>query len=192
MNKNEVDIELLKKASKGNRKAQYELYQYCFHLLMPVCFRYTKNEEFAREELSTAYVKIINGLKKWDYTKGFEPWAKRITVNSIIDNYRKNKKHQYHEEIDDYKVELKMTHSNPTEESMCYNEIIQLLKQLPEGSRNVFNLYVIEGYKHDEIAKMLDYTVSNSKWHLSNARKLLQKIIINQRNIALFLFLGLV
>lgn len=192
MNKTEVDIQLLKKASKGNRKAQYELYQYCFKLLMPVCFRYTKNEEFAREELSTAFVKIISGLKKWDYSKGFEPWAKKITVNTIIDNYRMNKKHQNHDEIDDYKTELKMNHINSIEDEMGYNEIINLLEQLPEGTRKVFNLYVIEGYKHDEIATMLDYTVSNSKWHLSNARKILQKIIINQRNIALFLLVGLV
>ncbi len=191
MIKNEVDISQLKEAAKGNRKAQYLLYKYCFDLLMPICFRYMKNEEFAREELNTAFVKIIKGLKKWDYSKGFEPWAKRITVNSIIDNYRKNKKHLYHEEIDSYHAELKMNHINPIEDEIGYNEIVELLHQLPEGSRNVFNLYVIEGYKHDEIASMLDYTVSNSKWHLSNARKIMKGLIINQRNIALMIMIGI-
>ena len=137
-------------------------------------------------------MKIINGLKKWDNTKSFEPWAKRITVNSIIDNFRKNKKHTHHEEIDSYHTELKINHINPIEESIGYNEIIELLDELPEGSRNVFNLYVIEGYKHEEIASMLDYTVSNSKWHLSNARKILKKLIINQRNIALFLLISMI
>ncbi|MGB1041572.1 MAG: RNA polymerase sigma factor, partial [Flavobacteriales bacterium] len=111
--------------------------------------------------------------------------------NSIIDNFRKNKKHLHHEEFDNYHAELKMNHINPIEESIGYNEIIELLDQLPEGSRNVFNLYVIEGYKHNEIAEMLDYTVSNSKWHLSNARKILKELLINQRNIALFIMIAI-
>lgn len=60
MLKSDINIQLLTNASKGNRKAQYELYKFYFDLLMPICFRYTRNEEFAREELSTAFVKIIN------------------------------------------------------------------------------------------------------------------------------------
>ena len=192
MQKNEINIKLLTDASKGNRKAQYLLYKYCFDLLMPVCFRYTKNEEFAREELSMAYVKIIKGLKKYKPDTGFEPWAKRITVNSIIDNYRKNKKHQFHQEIDNTVVERKIKHTNPIEEKIGYDEIIDLLNQIPEGSKKVFNLYVVEGYKHDEIAEMLGFTVSNSKWHLANARKILQKLILKQRHIALFIIIGLI
>ena len=99
---------------------------------MPICFRYTRNEEFAREELSTAFVKIINWLKKWDSSNKFEPWAKRITVNSIIDNYRKNKKHLHHEEIESYSVQSQMSYSNVIEQNIGYNEILELLYQLPE------------------------------------------------------------
>lgn len=186
-----IDIKLLTDASKGNRKAQYSLYKYCFGMLMPVCFRYTKNEEFAREELSMAFVKIIDALKKFKPEKGFDPWAKRITVNSIIDNYRKNKKHQFHQEIDNEIVERKIKHTNPIDEKIGYDEIISLLDQIPEGSKKVFNLYVIEGYKHDEIAEMLDFTVSNSKWHLANARKLMKSLILKQRHIAILIIIAL-
>ena len=90
-NRQEITIELLHEARDGDRKAQYTLFKYCFNLLMPVCFRYTKHEEMAREELNQAYVKIIFGLKKYDPKINFDAWAKRITINSVIDNTEKIK-----------------------------------------------------------------------------------------------------
>jgi RNA polymerase sigma-70 factor (ECF subfamily) len=178
MPKTKIDIELLTEAGNGDRKAQHILYKYCFSLLMPVCFRYTKNEEFAREELSQAFVKIIFGLKKYNPEVVFDAWAKRITVNSVIDNYRKNKKHQYHDDVDDAVTQNKIKqHSNPTEDKIGYDEIIDLLDQVPEKSRTVFNLYIIEGYSHKEIADMLGLSEGTSKWHLSTARKTMQELI---------------
>ena len=124
-----IDIKLLTDASKGNRKAQYKLYKYCFGILMPVCFRYTKNEEFAREELSMAFVKIIAGLKKMKPDVKFDAWAKRITVNSIIDNYRKNKKHQYHQEPLDQETKENLvgdSYLNPANTNYCYFALIEM------------------------------------------------------------------
>ncbi len=177
MANNKVDIELLNLAAKGDRKAQNELFKYCFSLLMPVCFRYTKSEEYAREELNQAFVKIIFGLKKYDPKVVFDAWAKRITINSVIDNYRKNKKHQYAEDVEDVLTERKFKHVNQTEEKLAYDELIQLLDRVPEQSRQVFNLYIIEGYSHKEIAQMMDFTEGTSKWHLSSARKKMRELI---------------
>lgn len=183
-----IDIELLKLAEKGDRKAQNDLFKYCFTLLMPVCFRYTKSEEFAREELNQAFVKIIMGLKKYDTKIVFDAWAKRIAINSVIDNYRKNKKHQYGEDIDDVIVENKLKHKNETEEQLNYEEILQILERVPESSRQVFKLYIIEGYSHKEIAEIMDFSVGNSKWHLSNARKKMQELLRKTKHTILTLF----
>jgi RNA polymerase sigma factor (sigma-70 family) len=184
-----INIELLTDAANGDRKSQHTLYEYCFKLLMPVCFRYTKNEEFAREELSQAFVKIIFGLKKYNPEVVFDAWAKRLTVNSVIDNYRKNKKHQYHDDVDDVVTQNKIKqYSNPTEDKIGYDEIIDLLEQVPEKSRTVFNLYVIEGYKHKEIADMLGLSEGTSKWHLSTARKIMQDLIKNASKTLMSIF----
>ena len=189
MPKTKINIELLTEAADGDRRAQHTLYKYCFQLLMPVCFRYTKNEEFAREELSQAFVKIIFGLKKYNPEVVFDAWAKRITVNSVIDNYRKNKKHQYHDDIDDVVTQHKIKeHSNQTEDKIGYDEIMDLLEQVPEKSRTVFNLYIIEGYNHKEIADMLGLSEGTSKWHLSTARKTMQELIKNASKTLLSIF----
>lgn len=190
MPETKITIELLTAAADGDRRAQHTLYKYCFSLLMPVCFRYTKNEEFAREELSQAFVKIIFGLKKYNPEVVFDAWARKITVNSVIDNYRKNKKHLHHDDVDDVITEYKIKqHSNPTEDKMGYDEIIELLEQVPEKSRMVFNLYVIEGYNHKEIADMLGLSEGTSKWHLSTARKLMQDLIKSASKTLMSIFL---
>lgn len=188
MSQSKVDIELLHRAAESDRKAQHELFKYCFQLLMPVCFRYTKNEEYAREELNQAFVKIIFGLKKYNEEIVFEAWAKRITVNSIIDNYRKNKKHQYAEDINEVTTERKIKYVNQTEDKIGYDEILQLLENVPESSRRVFNLYIVEGYSHKEIADIMGFTEGTSKWHLSNARKIMQDLI-RKTNHSLLLFI---
>lgn len=181
----EINIELLHSARDGDRKAQYTLFKYCFNLLMPVCFRYTKQEEMAREELNQAYVKIIFGLKNYDPEVNFDAWAKRITINSVIDNYRKNKKHLYNEDIDDVVVEHKLEHKNETEEDIGYKELLSLLEKLPFQSKKVFKLYVIEGYSHKEIAEMMNFSEGNSKWHLNNARTKMKEILKNHKHISL-------
>lgn len=192
MGNSKVDINILHKAAKGDRKAQHELFKYCFQLLMPVCFRYTKSEEYAREELNQAFVKIIFGLKKYDENVVFEAWAKRITVNSIIDNYRKEKKHQYQDDITEVTTEYKIEHRNNVYDKIGYDEILQLLENVPESSRKVFNLYIVEGYSHKEIADIMGFTEGTSKWHLSNARKIMQELLSKTKHSLLLLVIWMI
>ena len=108
----------------------------------------------------------------------FDAWAKRIMVNSLIDEYRKNKKYNTQITKSDSERELdyySKGHQNDAESNLGYENIMMLVKELPVTSAHVFNLYVIEGYSHKEIAEKLDMSEGTSKWHLSTARKLLRE-----------------
>ena len=88
-----VTPEIIESCRRNDRKTVNLMYEYCFGMLMPVCFRYNKNEEDARAAYNQGFLKILKGLNKVEDTINFNPWAKRIMVNSLIDEYRKNKKY---------------------------------------------------------------------------------------------------
>jgi len=173
----DITPEILEACKCDDRKAINVLYEHCFKFLMPVCFRYNNNEEDARAAYNNGFMKILKGLKKTDEDLNFYGWAKRIMVNSLIDDYRKNKR--YNEQIsksddeqtlDYYSVGTK----NEAESNIGYENILMLIKELPVTTGIVFNMYIIEGYSHKEIAEQLEMSEGTSKWHLSTARKLLR------------------
>lgn len=146
--------------------------------------RYHRNEEDARGVLNIGFVKVCRNLDKLKPDTPFEAWVRRIVMNTIIDEFRKNK--NYLQLVDtketDRELEVK-SHlvENDVWSKMETDVLMGLLKRLPEVSRKVFNLYVIDGYTHKEIGDMLDISDGTSKWHLSNARKLLREMVIKLR-----------
>lgn len=178
--KKSMDItpEIIKSCISDDRKAINLLYEYGFRTLMPVCFRYNKNEEDARAAYNVGFIKILNGLAKLDENANFNAWSRRIMVNSLIDEYRKNKK--YNERIyksdSDAELDYYSTGTeNEAESNMGLENIMELIKELPEMTGRVFNLFVIDGYSHKEIAEQLEMSEGTSKWHLSTARKMLRE-----------------
>jgi len=174
----DITPEILKECASDDRKSINRLYEYGFRMLMPICFRYNKNEEDARASYNAGFIKILKGLKKIDCEINFDAWSKRIMVNSLIDEYRKNKKYNERITRSDSEVELdyySTGHQNEAESNLGYDNIMMLVKELPSTTAHVFNLYVIEGYAHREIGEMLDMSEGTSKWHLSTARKLLRE-----------------
>jgi RNA polymerase sigma-70 factor (ECF subfamily) len=174
-----IDPEILVRCQKDERKAVEQLYETCFHLLMPCCFQYHKNEEDARSSLNIGFVKIIKALKTIDL-EGFNfiAWARRIMNNTLIDEYRKDKKHKSRQTITDDNQYLEFFSEgvvNESESNLGEQNILQLLDELPALTKNVFVLYVIEGYAHKEIAEILDIAEGTSKWHLSSGRKTLRE-----------------
>lgn len=180
----DIEKELIDACIKESRKAQFELYKKCYSLLMSICMRYEKNKEDAEALLNQAFFKILTNLKKRPENAPFEAWIRRITINTVIDEYRKKKRSQL-----DYLEEPMLV--APISE-MSYNEADQkldaedlenIIKQLPPVSQTVFNLYVIDGYNHKEIGEKLNISEGTSKWHLSSARKklktLMRKILSN-------------
>lgn len=175
----QINPEVLKACARQDRKAQKQLYEYCFKSLMPLCLRYHTNEEDARASLNISFLKIINGLETLELeVLNFNAWAKRITTNTLIDEYRKSKKHLEHYQGKETERELDLhaeNIQNDAESEFGCESIMKLLKQIPEASATVFGLYVIDGYSHKEISEMLVMSEGTSKWHLSTARKLLRE-----------------
>jgi RNA polymerase sigma-70 factor (ECF subfamily) len=175
-----IDHILIEACQKNDRRAQEKLYEWCYVKLMPTCMRYHKNEEDARNILNISFVKICKNLDKLKEETPFEAWVKRITLNTIIDEFRKNK--NYLQLVDsketDRELEIHVTSvENGVWSKLEMDVLMGLLTRLPDISRNVFNLYVIDGYTHKEIGDLLEISDGTSKWHLSNARKLLRDMV---------------
>ncbi len=175
-----ISIHLLNDCIAQKRKAQFELYRQCYPMLMSVCLRYRKNRDEAEGLLNQAFLKIFNNLKKYNPSVPFEAWIRRITINTIIDDYRKQQrvesKMQYtdFEGADSYKEPVDF---NRAEQLFDAQQIEQLIHRLSPMARQVFNLFAIDGYGHKEIGKMLRITEGTSKWHLSDARKKLKQML---------------
>ncbi|MFK7947987.1 MAG: RNA polymerase sigma factor [Saprospiraceae bacterium] len=175
-----IDATLLQACQKNDRKAQSQLYKSCFGLLMSVCIRYKKDEAEARAILNQGFLKILTNLNKYDPKIPFEAWIRRIMINTIIDEFRKYKKHKERTQYTDFtatdtfndKVDF-----NTADQMFDAADVEYFIKQLPPVSQQVFNLFIVDGYSHKEIGKMLEITEGTSKWHLSSARKRLKKML---------------
>ena len=165
-------IELIK---KGNESAFVTMYEMYSGRLFGVCLRYSKNKADAEDLLQESFVKIYENLKNFQGSGSLEGWLRRITVNICINHYRKSKTEKVIAS-DNYVVDDIV---NETVFSKIETErILELIQELPEGYRLVFNLHVIEGYKHNEIAELLGYSENTSKTQLLKARKqLMEKVI---------------
>jgi len=165
-------IELIK---KGNESAFVTMYEMYSGRLFGVCLRYSKNKADAEDLLQESFVKIYENLKNFQGSGSLEGWLRRITVNICINHYRKSKNEKVIAS-DNYIVDDIV---NETVFSKIETErILELIQELPEGYRLVFNLHVIEGYKHNEIAELLGFSENTSKTQLLKARKqLMEKVI---------------
>lgn len=185
----EVSATLLQDCINEKRRAQHELYRLCYSCMLSVCLRYEKNKEEAEFLLNKAFFKVLTNLDKYQDGVPFEAWIRRITINTVIDEYRKNKNNKV-----DY-VESPMDLAPVT--VMDYNEADQhfdaehlqnMIEQLPPVSKQVFNLYAIDGYNHKEIGEKLNMSEGTSKWHLNNARTKLKALLRKAlNNVAVFL-----
>jgi RNA polymerase sigma-70 factor (ECF subfamily) len=173
-----IEAHLLERCIRGERKAQYELYKLCYGILMAVCFRYERNKEDAEFLLNKAFLKILNNLESYSPSVPFEAWIRRITINTAIDEYRKSQRSKvdYVEEPMQLASLSEMDY-NEAEKRFDAEELLALVQKLPPVSQKVFNLYIIDGYNHKEIAEQLGMSEGTSKWHLSSARKKLQEMM---------------
>lgn len=141
---------------------------------MNICILYSDNREDAVEIMNDGFMKIFQYLDKYDTSKPFRPWLRRIMINAAIDRTRKNLKFRDHEDID--KAE-KVHGAENIISGITHEEILGMLKQLSPAYRTVFNLHAIEGYKHEEIAELLGISVGTSKSNYAKAKRRLQDIL---------------
>ncbi len=175
---------LIKSVIKKRRKAQLEFYRLYFGYLMSVAFKYYKNEEDAAASVNTAFLKIFDNLDKYNFSTPIEVWMRRITINHIIDEFRKNKKHKEtftEEQQDSYRQETIET--NEIEQEIEQEVVEQILQQLPNATKHVFCLYAIDGYSHKEITELLNISYETSKWHVKAARKKLKELLSKHHSL---------
>jgi len=177
---NEIEDSLLGRCRENDRKAQYELYRLCYSFMMSICIRYVRNREDAEALLNQAFLKVLTRLGKYRREVPFPLWVRRITINTVIDEYRRNKKEKEHMDYVDFTEspdEYNAVSLNTCVAKMDVERLHALIEKLPATSRRVFNLYIVDGYAHKEIADMLGMSEGTSKWHLNFARNKLKEWI---------------
>lgn len=170
--------DLIEGCKKGKRKAQSQLYnQYCGAMLA-IAMRYCENRSEAEDALQDAFVNIFKRIKDFEGRRegSLTAWIKTIVINSALSLNRKNKKHNYTEDVTELKIadpDVQSVEDDNSDE-VKRQRILNAVQELPAGYRAVFNLYVMEGYSHKEIAEILEVSENTSKSQLSKARKYLK------------------
>ena len=168
----------------NERESQKNLYNSFYGYAMSVCDRYTSRDEDASEILNDGFIKIFKEIHNFkpaysDVISSFKGWLRKIMVYTAIDHFRKNNKHQNVIELDAAVVHLPIE-SETAVDKISHDEIIRFIQDLSPAYRTVLNLFIVEGFSHDEISKHLDISVGTSKSNLAKARKQLQKILYHQ------------
>lgn len=177
--------ELVKQCIKKDRKAQYIFYKKYFDFLYVICYRYMKSKDRSLDMLNLGFAKVMLNLKKYDTSQAIEKWMKTIVIHTIIDEFRKTK--TYRENIKLYDetaiANVSRAHLNGAIANEL-NESIQIkLSELPPIAQKIFNLYAVDGYKHKEIAEMLEIPEGTCHWHYSEAKKTLKEYLSKEYSL---------
>lgn len=172
---NETDINLLLDGCiKNDRDSQRKLYQQWYGYSMSVCLRYAQSEDDAVEILNDGFLKVFKNLERFDQGRSFKAWLRTILINTALDHYRREKKHMHQEDISEVR---NLDSGKRTDAELSYEELLQLVQRLSPAYRTVFSLYVIDGFKHHEIADKLGISEGTSKSNLTKARANLRDMI---------------
>lgn len=167
------EAQIIRQCLKNNPKAQKLLYEKYASILLGICMRYAKDRSEAEDILQEGFLKIFLHINQFSGTASFEGWMKRIIVNTAITYYHKNIKHRYHDDIDEIN-DSKVASTGAYDSEFTRDELLHVIRKLPDGYRVVFNLYAIEGYKHKEIAEILNIDMNTSKSQYSRAKRIIQ------------------
>jgi RNA polymerase sigma-70 factor (ECF subfamily) len=174
MSQSEQHIQLIRDCQRGNRAAQKAIYQHYYAYGMNICLHYSKNREEAQEILNDSFLKAFRKIDSYKFKGSFRSWLRRILIHSAIDYFRKHHREETQLEI----VHMReVSVENRGSHQLELDDIMKLVQQLPPAYRIVFNLYVVEGFNHREIAQKLGISTGTSKSNLSKARAKLQKAV---------------
>ncbi|WP_064196862.1 MULTISPECIES: RNA polymerase sigma factor [Emticicia] len=165
---------VIKACINNNNQAQRTLIKLHLGFAKSICSRYSSNDQEVEEMVNDGFLKIFNNLSKYDASQPFKAWVRTIMINTAIDYYRANKKYQLHVAIDEVEI---TDFDDDVISKLSTEEIMSLVRKLTPMYRMVFMLYVIEGYKHKEIAEQLGIQEGTSKSNLQDARIKLQEMI---------------
>lgn len=181
-----VPKELIDGCRKGDKRCQEAVFKVFYGKMLSVCMRYTHRREEAEDLLQEGFLKVFTKIKYYTGEGSFEGWVRRIIVNTSIDYYRKTKNQQvtvnsdYVDQIREEEVD------DPSDEDLKYGgvkakDVIAAIQKLSPAYRQVFNLYVLEGFTHQEIADQLGISVGTSKSNLAKAKMNLRKLFTKKK-----------
>ncbi len=168
---------LIDDCAKGKQKARKELFRQYHKMLLGICLRYSRDKSEAEDILLEGFMQIYSKIGTYSNVGSFEGWLKKVLLHTAIDYFRKNKRENIHQNIDDYKDLV--SEDIDSLKQLSAKEILNLIQSMPQGYRITFNLFAIEGYSHKEIAEKLQVSESTSKSQLRKARIWLMKKLKN-------------
>lgn len=169
--------ELIKQCANNDRKAQKEIYQLFAGKLFSICLKYSKNKQEAQDNFQDGFIVIFDKIGQFNFKGSFEGWLKRVMINTVLLKYRKkNVLNIVTEDIPDEVI------VDVDDDEISLDFLLNLINELPDRYRLVFNLYALDGYSHKEISEMMQIAEGTSKSNLARARAILkQKIEIHQK-----------
>ncbi|MRT15582.1 sigma-70 family RNA polymerase sigma factor [Vitellibacter sp. q18] len=173
--------ELIIQCKKQEAKAQGELYNRYNKVLFAVCLRYSPNFVEAEDNLQDAFITIFRKMEQYQGKGSFEGWMKRVTVNTVLQKYRKQRTFEI---VDEGQLEDGEEEVSVETDEIPLDFLLKIVQELPDRYRLVFSMYVMDGYQHKEIAEMLGISDGTSKSNLARARMILKNKIeaYNARN----------
>lgn len=165
--------ELIIQCKKQDSKAQEELYKRYNRILFAICLRYSPNYTEAEDNLQDAFITIFKKIEQYNAKGSFEGWIKRVTVNTVLQKYRKQR---FFEIVDEGQIEDE-EEPEIEDEEIPLQFLLKIIQELPDRYRLVFSMYVMDGYQHKEIAEMLGISDGTSKSNLARARAILKNKI---------------
>jgi RNA polymerase sigma-70 factor (ECF subfamily) len=172
-----TDEELVRACTRNDRRAQEVLYRRFFPVMLRMCLRYTRDEDTALDILNAGFLRVFQKIESFAFKGSLEGWIRRLIYRCIADHFRNNARYLHFlvlDEQDDVVQEQGL-------DRLYEEDILQVVRQLPPMSQEVFRLYAIEGYSHAEIAETLTMSEGTSKWHLSNARQRLREQLKSEK-----------
>ena len=170
--------QLIENCKINDTQAQSELYKLFSSKLFSVSLKYSRNYAEAEDNLQDAFLTIFEKIEQYKYKGSFEGWLKRITVNTVLQRYRTEK--VFDIVNDDITEDVVL---DIDEDDISIDYLLKIIQELPDRYRMVFNLYVMDGYSHQDIAEMLDINIGTSKSNLARARQILKKTIEDYKDV---------
>lgn len=163
--------QLIQECKQGERRAQHQLYQLFGSRLFSVCLKYSRNRAEAEDNLQDSFLLIFKKINQYKHKGAFEGWLKRVTINTCLQKYRDQ---GVFEIIPNRDIEDESVSTDFDEDSITLDYLLNLIQELPNRYRLVFNLYVLDGYSHKEISELLNISEGTSKSNLARARIILK------------------
>ena len=170
-----MDEALLIQACVANdRKAQFALYQKYFAFVSGICLRYLKDEGLAREVTNDVFLKAFTKMNTFESSKASLPtWLRAIAVNTCLDKLKLKLFGSHHLPLTENSVAAELVY----DAEITIADLLHILSLIPQKQSVIFNLFVVEGYTHEEIGKMLNISAGNSRWYLNDAKQRIKKVM---------------